>query len=225
MPKRISKAGILSLSRQVAMEYLNRHAWTPEETVLILNLLDPNNRAFFKEDGPNPFPMTSVYWESIKRFNPKNKPLEVGHWLKWAIERTDHQPRTVPLSYGLELLAARKCNDPTQLDGIIKTSSQITENRSSEPKLSKKIVTHQRRDLLTNLILKAQESVADKWDANQIFIVLQKWAREKQQSSPLIGVTEEGVQWYPPMLPVPAPYLTVAVLPTHLMSRPVSDHQ
>jgi hypothetical protein len=49
--------------------------------------------------------------------------------------------------------------------------------------------------LLTNLISKAQESVVDKWDANEIFVLLQKWAREKPQSAPLIGTTEEGVQW------------------------------
>lgn len=195
MPIKVSKRRILPLSRQVAMEYLKRHAWTSEEAVLILNLLDPNNRTFFKDDGRNPFPMTGVYWESIERFNPRNTPLEVTNWLKWAIYGTVDQPRTVPLSYGQELLAARESNDPTQLEGIIKTDSPVTDSRPSESKLSQGIVTQQRRDLLTNLISKAQESVVDKWDANQIFVLLQKWAREKPQSAPLIGITEEGVQW------------------------------
>ena len=52
------------LTFEVAIEFLRRHAWTSEEAVLMLNLLDPRNRDFFKDDGPNPYPMMLAPIES-----------------------------------------------------------------------------------------------------------------------------------------------------------------
>lgn len=183
------------LTAQVAMEYLRRHAWTPEEAVLMLNLLDPNNRAFFKDDGPNPYPMTGVYWESIQRFNPKRKSLKVSDWLKWAREGSDEHPRTIPLSYANEYTEAKANNSPDALKVILGDSRHYLTISAPTAPHARPNVKLQRRDPLTGLISRAQGSSSDRWDTSQVFATLQVWALEKPPRQPLCGVTDGGIQW------------------------------
>ncbi len=52
-----------------------------------------------------------------------------------------------------------------------------------------------RRDLLTPLIEAAQRACQGSNDVPTIFATLQSWAKEKQPRPPLVGVTENGIQW------------------------------
>lgn len=52
-----------------------------------------------------------------------------------------------------------------------------------------------RRNLMTPLIEAAQHQCADPLDVPAVFAVLRRWAREKVPRVPLVGATEDGLQW------------------------------
>lgn len=60
------------------------------------------------------------------------------------------------------------------------------------------VTTHitNRRDLLTPLVVKAQNTCDDRYDTAAVFTVLKSWAEQKTPPAPLEGLTEDGkIQW------------------------------
>jgi hypothetical protein len=108
----------------VAISYLQRHAWTTHEAVLMLNLIDPRCYVFYEGNGKKKHGNVSTYFEGMVLFNPDRKNLKVSDWLAWASKGTEKVPRRTPLSYATQFLKFIESNDPRSLIGL---SSRIDE--------------------------------------------------------------------------------------------------
>lgn len=108
---------IKPLTLEVAINYLQRHAWTTHEAVLMLNLIDPDCSAFYESDGQKTG-MAYTYFKGMMHFNPERRNLKVTDWLAWAIKGTDKVPRLTPLSYATQFLKFIESNDPRSLIGL-----------------------------------------------------------------------------------------------------------
>ena len=75
--QRVFKA-IKPLTLEVAISYLQRHAWTTHEAVLMLNLIDPRCYVFYEGNGKKKHGNVSTYFEGMVLFNPDRKNLKVS---------------------------------------------------------------------------------------------------------------------------------------------------
>lgn len=117
MKKSSEQEVIKPLTLGVAINYLQRHAWTTHEAVLMLNLIDPDCSAFYESDGQKTG-MAYTYFKGMMHFNPERRNLKVTDWLAWAIKGTDKVPRLTPLSYATQFLKFIESNDPRSLIGL-----------------------------------------------------------------------------------------------------------
>ena len=117
MKKSSEQEVIKPLTLGVAINYLQRHAWTTHEAVLMLNLIDPDCSAFYESDGQKTG-MAYTYFKGMMHFNPERRNLKVTDWLAWAIKGTDKVPRLTPLSYATQFLKFIESNDPRSLNGL-----------------------------------------------------------------------------------------------------------